>query len=81
MNKLSILQISNIFLLSNLAIFNFFYSYERICYMYIFMKRVKYLIREKKTGHKTNRVKLLAGGNFSHLHIKLVTFPRLNFGF
>ena len=40
-----------------------------------------YLIGEKKTGHKINRVKLLVGGNFSHLHIKLVTFPRLNFGF
>ena len=37
--------------------------------------------RGKKTGHKINRVKLLVGGNFSHLHIKLVTFPRLNFGF
>ena len=40
-----------------------------------------YLIGEKKTGHKINRVKLLVGGNFSHLHIKLVTFPQLNFGF
>ena len=37
--------------------------------------------RGKKTGHKINRVKLLVGENFSHLHIKLVTFPRLNFGF
>ena len=37
--------------------------------------------RGKKTGHKINRVKLLVGGNVSHLHIKLVTFPRLNFGF
>ena len=37
--------------------------------------------RGKKTGHKINRVKLLVEGNFSHLHIKLVTFPRLNFGF
>ena len=36
---------------------------------------------KKKNGHKINRVKLLVGGNFSHLHIKLVTFPRLNFGF
>ena len=35
----------------------------------------------KKTEHKINRVKLLVGGNISHLHIKLVTFPRLNFGF
>ena len=35
----------------------------------------------KKTGHKINRFKLLVGGNFSHLHIKLVTFPRLNFEF
>ena len=41
----------------------------------------EYLIGEKKTGHKINRVKLLVGVNFSHLHIKLVTFPRLNFGF
>ena len=40
-----------------------------------------YLIGEKKTGHKINRVKLLVGGNFGHLHIKLVTFLRLNFGF
>ena len=37
--------------------------------------------RGKKTGHKINRVKLLVGGNLSHLLIKLVTFPRLNFGF
>ena len=37
--------------------------------------------RGKKTGHKINRVKLLVGRNFSHLHIKLVAFPRLNFGF
>ena len=43
--------------------------------------KLGYLIGEKKTGHKINRVKLLVGGNFSHLHIKLVTFPRLNFGF
>ena len=40
-----------------------------------------YLIREKKTGHKVNRVKLLVGENFSHFHIKLVTFPQLNFRF
>ena len=38
-----------------------------------------YLIGEKKTGHKINRVKLLVGGNFSHLHIKLVTFPPTKF--
>ena len=37
--------------------------------------------RGKKTGHKINRVKLLVGGNFSHFHIKLVTFPQLNFRF
>ena len=37
--------------------------------------------RGKKAGHKINRVKLLVGGNFSHLHIKLFTFPRLDFGF
>ena len=42
---------------------------------------VRYLIGENKTGHKINRVKLLVGENFSHLHIKLVTFPRLNFRF
>ena len=35
----------------------------------------------KKTGHKINWVKLLVGENFSQLHIKLVTFHRLNFGF
>ena len=29
-----------------------------------------YTLSGKKTGHKTNRVKLLVGGNFSHLHIK-----------
>ena len=40
-----------------------------------------YLTGEKKTGHKINRVKLLVGGNFSHFHIKLVTFPQLNFRF
>ena len=40
-----------------------------------------YLIGEKKTGHKINRVNLLVGGNFSHFHIKLVTFPQLNFRF
>ena len=38
-----------------------------------------YLIGEKKTGHKINRFKLLVGGNFSHFHKKLVTFPQLNF--
>ena len=32
-----------------------------------------YLIEEKKNGHKINRIKLLVGGNFSHLHIKLVS--------
>ena len=37
--------------------------------------------RGKKTGRKINRVKLLVEENFSHLHIKLVNFPRLNFGF
>ena len=42
---------------------------------------IVYLIREKKTGHKVNRVKLLVGENFSHFHIKLVTFPQLNFRF
>ena len=40
-----------------------------------------YLIGEKKTGHKINQVKLLVRGNFRHLHIKLLTFPQLNFGF
>ena len=29
-------------------------------------KVLTYLIGEKKTGHKINRVKLLVGGNFSH---------------
>ena len=43
--------------------------------------KVTYLIAENKTGHKINRVKLLVGENFSHFHIKLVTFPQLNFRF
>ena len=37
--------------------------------------------RGEKTGHKINRVKLLVGGNFSHFHMKLGTFPKLNFRF
>ena len=41
----------------------------------------QYTLLGKKTGHKINWVKLLVGGNYSHLHIKLVTFPQLNFGF
>ena len=50
-------------------------------FVWVFLEKLKYLIGEKKTGHKINLVKLLVGGNFSYLHIKLVTFPRLNFGF
>ena len=39
MNKLSILQISNIFLLSNLAIFNFFLLlWKNVLYVYFYEK-------------------------------------------
>ena len=46
-----------------------------------FQTGIEYLIGEKKSGHKINRIKLLVGGNFSHFHIKLVIFPQLNFRF
>ena len=46
-----------------------------------FQTGIEYLIGEKKSGHKINRIKLLVGGNFSHFHIKLITFPQLNFRF
>ena len=53
------------------------YTFSRFCECVV----LTHLIGGKKTGHKINRVKLLVGGNFSHFHIKLVTFPQLNFRF
>ena len=77
----SVAKVSSIeYLLCLLIIYYACLSYYACFIIHNFRAKL-YLIGEKKTGHKIKQVKLLVGETFSHLHIQLVTFPRLNFAF